>query len=327
MGVAMFELPPGHYLEHDPDTPVLRRSDGSMVAAFSARGAAPGSFRRAAEDDAYGVSSAGPPAEPTRTTLPTCAGLQVRFFGDFEVLRDGEALSLGRNAKALAILKYLLAYRERPVSRDHLMGWLWPESSLKKARWSLNSAVSALRKLLGEHPARGASAGCVLLKEGRYQICPTIEVSTDVDEFDTHHERGRRLAKDQQAKAATEYEKAADLYRDDFLVVDLYEDWTMVERQRLLNAYAETLGWLADFYAGIGEYRESVRVCFRLLEKEPCHEHAYRLLMECYVRLGLPTLAARQYGLCEDLLRRRLGSSPSPQTQALYRNILGEQDG
>ena len=32
-------LPPGYYLDRDPDIWTLRRSDGSSVAAFSARGA------------------------------------------------------------------------------------------------------------------------------------------------------------------------------------------------------------------------------------------------------------------------------------------------
>jgi hypothetical protein len=32
-------LPPGYYVEHDPDLLVLRRADGASVAAFSARGA------------------------------------------------------------------------------------------------------------------------------------------------------------------------------------------------------------------------------------------------------------------------------------------------
>jgi hypothetical protein len=31
-------LPPGYYVERDPDTCTLRRPDGHFVAAFSARG-------------------------------------------------------------------------------------------------------------------------------------------------------------------------------------------------------------------------------------------------------------------------------------------------
>ncbi len=57
-------------------------------------------------------------------------------------------MSLGRNARALAILKYPIAQRRgQPVSQDYLMGWPWPEP--RRARWSLNSTVRALRKMMG----------------------------------------------------------------------------------------------------------------------------------------------------------------------------------
>jgi LuxR family transcriptional regulator, maltose regulon positive regulatory protein len=68
-------------------------------------------------------------------------------------------------------------------------------------------------------------------------LCPTIRVVTDVDEFDRYYERGRRLEREGRTKeAATEYDSALELYRGDYLIEDLYEDWTMVERERLSNA-------------------------------------------------------------------------------------------
>ncbi len=44
-------LPEGYWLEWDPDVLVLRRPDGSEVAAFSAEGARPGEIERAARED------------------------------------------------------------------------------------------------------------------------------------------------------------------------------------------------------------------------------------------------------------------------------------
>src|SRR5918998_234728 len=225
------ELPTGYYLERDPDILTLRRSDGSVVGAFSAQGVAPEAVHRTVEE--------------TASVRPS---LWVRFFGHFEVLCDGEPLPLGRNGKALTILKHLLANRARPVSQDHLMGWLWPDSNLKKARWSLNSAIHGLRKLLSGCSA-SVSINYVSLEDGYYRLSPDIGVTTDVDDFDEHHERGRRLEKGLRTReAAIEYEKAIELYRDDYLVEDLYEDWTMVERERLANAYMDLLDLLAVHY-------------------------------------------------------------------------------
>jgi DNA-binding SARP family transcriptional activator len=310
---SSLKLPTGYYLERDPDILILRQRDGSMVGAFSARGAAPEAILGAIEDN----GSRRPSADRS--------ALRARFFGHFEMFCNDEAVSLGRNGKALAILKYLLAHRGRPVSQDHLMGWLWPESNLKKARWSLNSAIHVLRKLLSRCTS-SAAVNYILLEEGYYRLCPTIRVETDVEEFDERYERGRRLQKaSQMPEAAAEYEKAVELYRGDYLVEDVYEDWTMVERERLSNAYMDMLGRLAAHYMEVGQPQESIRASYKLLEKDRCHEDSYRLLMRCYVSLGLRGRALRHYRLCEEVLEQEYGTAPSSETQSLYSSLLRDE--
>ncbi|HEV2093881.1 MAG TPA: BTAD domain-containing putative transcriptional regulator [Rubrobacter sp.] len=315
---SSLELPTGYIMERDADVFVLRRLDGSMVGAFSARGAVPEAVRRVIGE----ADRPEAPAARREEAAPGQPSLRARFFGHFELLCGDEAVALGRNGKALTILKYLLAQRTRPVSQDHLMGWLWPDSSLKKARWSLNSAVHGLRKLLGDCPSL-ASVNCVLLEEGHYRLCPAVRVTTDVDEFDGRYERGRSLERSRRMpEAVAEYERAIGLYRGDYLVEDLYEDWTMVERERLANAYVDMLGRLAVHYVETGQPHECIRACYRILEKDRCHEDSYRLLMRCYVLLGLRGRALRQYRLCEKTIGREYGMSPSPETRALYRSLL-----
>ena len=300
------ELSTGYYLERDPDILTLRRSDGSVVGAFSAQGVAPEAVRRTVEETAS--------ARPS---------LRVCFFGHFEVLCDGEPMPLGRNGRALTILKYLLANRDRPVSQDRLMGWLWPDSNLKKARWSLNSAVHGLRKLLAGCPSSPPGTSHVLLEEGHYRLGPGLRIATDVEEFDERYERGRRLeAAGRAEEAAAEYEGAVALYRGDYLVEDLYEDWTMVERERLSNAYTDMLDRLAASYLEGGRLGESIRACYRALEEDRCHEDSHRLLMTCYARMGQRDRAIRQYRLCEKVLGQEYGASPSPETRHLYQGLL-----
>ncbi len=317
---SSLELPTGYYLERDPDVLILRRLDGSMVGAFSACGAAPENILGVIEENGPQVRSAD-----REVALPARSALQARCFGHFEMFCDGEVVPLGRNSKSLAILKYLLAHRSRPVSQDHLMGWLWPESNLKKARWSLNSAIHVLRKLLSNCPAPDLE-NYIVLEEGYYRLCPTIRVETDIDEFDAHYEQGRRLEKAHWTEeAAAEYEKAIELYRGDYLVEDLYEDWTMVERERLANAYVDMLGRLAVYYLESGQHQRSIWACYRLLEKDRCHEDSYRLLMRCYVGLGLRGRALRHYRLCEEVLEQEYGTTPSSETRSLYSSLLGNE--
>lgn len=257
----------------------------------------------------------------------TLLELEVRFFFPFEVLHEGRTLPLGHNCKAQMILRYLLAHASRSVSQDHLMGWLWPDSSLKKARWSLNSAMCAVRKLLAEAPSARPAESYVLFEAGYYRLSPCVRVASDVQEFDASYRNGCYLEGAGQVwDAAGEYKRAIELYRGDYLVEDLYQDWTMVERERLSNAYVNMLWRLAVHYAESGQPQESIRACYRILEKDRCHEDSYRLLMRSYARLGLRCRALRQYQLCERILRQEYGTVPSPETQTLHRSIiLGEE--
>jgi LuxR family transcriptional regulator, maltose regulon positive regulatory protein len=320
---SSLELPTGYYLERDSDTLTLRRLDGAVVGAFNVRGADPHAVRQVA-DEALREEHFAQRREEAPTSDAVQPSLQVRFFGHFEMLCDGETVSLGRNGKARTILKYLLANRSRSVSKDHLMGWLWPESNLKKARWSLNSAIRNLRKLLSACPSL-APLNLVLLEGGYYRLYSEVWMITDVDEFEAHYEEGRRLEKENRAgEAAVEYERAIDLYRDDYLVEDLYEDWTMVERERLSSAYTDVLGRLVVHYYENEQYQESIGACYRILEKDRCHEDSYRMLMRYYANRGLWHRALGQYRLCERILRQEWGLVPSSETQALYASLLSE---
>jgi LuxR family maltose regulon positive regulatory protein len=319
------ESPTGYYLQRDPDTLILFQLDGTTLGPFSAWGAAPQAVLGAIEQTGPQRPSADleeAAATPASHSARSSCELRASFFGHFEIFCNGEVVSLGRNGKALTILKYLLADRSRPVSQDHLMGWLWPHSNLKKARWSLNSAIHILRKLLSSCPS-GATAKYIVLKEGYYHLCPTVRVETDVDEFDAHSEQGRRLEKaNRTEEAAAEYERAVELYRGDYLIENLYEDWTMVERERLSDAYVDMLGRLAVHYMESGRLQESIRACYKLLEKDRCHEDSYRLLMRYYASLGLRSRALRHYRLCKEVLEQEYGTAPSPETQALHRSIV-----
>jgi DNA-binding SARP family transcriptional activator len=237
------------------------------------------------------------------------------------MLCKGEPLSLGRNGKPLAIFKYLLAHRDRAVSRDHLMEWLWPKSSLKKARSSLNVAICTLRRLLSE--CSEDLQNYILLEEGSYRLRPSVRVQTDVEEFDRRYEQGRLLEKTNLMEGAAEYERAVELYRGEYLLEHLYEDWTMVERERLSNAYVDMLEWLAVYYKQTEQLQKRIQLCYRILEKDRSHENAHLLLTEAYALLGSYGRALHQYRLFKGILKSTYGTEPSVETEERFEKVLG----
>lgn len=314
------DLPTGYRLRRDSDILTLCRPDDSIVARFSGAGADLNEVRKAAEQDYYpgNINNHESPIPDAVTDQPC---LQVRFFGHFEILCNGEPLGLGRNCKALAIFKYLLAHRERRLSRDHLMESLWPESTPNKARSLLNVAICTLRKLLSNSSA--GLQNCILLEEDYYRLCPTVRVVTDVEEFDRRYDEGRRVEKTDRIEGAAQYEKAVELYRDDYLPEHLYEDWTMVERERLSNAYVDMLEQLAMYYKQTEQLQKRIQLCYRILKKDRSHENSHLLLTEAYALIGSYGRALHQYRLFKGVLKSTHGTEPSVETEERFEKVLG----
>jgi len=100
------------------------------------------------------------------------------------------------------------------------------------------------------------------------------------------------------------YEEAVGLYREDFLSQNLYEEWTLVERERLCNAYMDTLRRLTECYIDAGQYAEGVHACYKLLDKDVRHEAGHYLLMCCYAGLGLRSQALLHHCSYRQMLQR-----------------------
>jgi DNA-binding SARP family transcriptional activator len=75
------------------------------------------------------------------------SGLELRFLGDFAVIRDGQALPLPPSRKTRALLAYL-AMSPKRFRREHLCELLWeiPDDPRGSLRWSL----SKLRRLIDD---------------------------------------------------------------------------------------------------------------------------------------------------------------------------------
>ncbi len=59
-----------------------------------------------------------------------------------------------------------------------------------------------------------------------------------------------------------------------------------------------------------------------MVQLEPFRETTYQLLMRMHVAAGDRAEALRVFARCRELLRDELGISPSPQTEAVYLDIL-----
>jgi predicted ATPase/DNA-binding SARP family transcriptional activator len=122
-------------------------------------------------------------------------------------------------------------------------------------------------------------------------------------------------------------EEAATLYRGSFLEgfslkdSPVFEDWSLVTRERLQRQALPAFRQLAGVYEQRGEYERACEVAWRQVELEPWLEEAHRQLMRLLALSGQRSAALAQYETCRRLLAEELGVEPAKETTRLYEQI------
>ncbi len=91
-----------------------------------------------------------------------------------------------------------------------------------------------------------------------------------------------------------------------------YEDWVLLERERLRQLRIRTLEVLSDRLAGVGRYGEAVQAAYAAVREEPLREGAHLAVVRVHLAEGNLVEALRAYGSFRDTLDRELGVPPSP---------------
>ena len=269
----------------------------------------------ATNPDGLDVAALSPALDPYWT-----ADIQIRCFGRFELSRNGVAVQHWRRRSAERLLKVLLVNGRR-VHRDVLLDILWPDVPIKSSIRGLRVTLHALRRAITQVAPEREPLD-LIRAEGDTYVLNTQGLWIDSDAFDEHYSAGLRWERLHQVDLAVrEYSAAEALYRDDFLVEDLYEDWTVLPREELKDKYLLILTRLSQYNMAAMDLDGCIRRSHALLAKEPCREDAYQRLMQCYARLGQRGSALRWYQICERTLRQELDVSPSEDTRRLFCEI------
>jgi DNA-binding SARP family transcriptional activator len=250
--------------------------------------------------------------------------LEIRLFGTFRLERDGQPLMRPSSRRVRDLLCFLLFNRDLPQSREHVAGLLWGDLGDRKARHCLNTALWRLHSVLGHEQTRVNP----YLKVDAQSICfsTASDVWLDVAEFEARCASASQLAGRAPDVQAALYHQAVALYQGD-LVVDCFEDWCLVERQRLQHRYLQALGWLLTHHSARKETDAAIDCGRRILAVDPLREEIHRDLIELYLAAEQPAMALRQYRTCETALSRELGIIPMPETQALHERIMRARAG
>lgn len=237
--------------------------------------------------------------------------LQAYLFGGFNLESDGHPLPTIPSLAARSLLAYLLTYRQRSHTRTLLVGLFWPDLPEATARRRLSHALWEIRRTLG---SLSADQPCLLTGHESVRFNLALPHWIDVAEFE------QALAVPAESLRPDAGQSAVTLYRGDFLA-GFYEDWVLLERERLRDQYLAALSQLVERSKGQGRYETALGYAAQLARYDPLREEAHREVMRLYFLLNRPREALQQYLLCRDLLLEELGSEPGAATTRLFQEI------
>jgi DNA-binding SARP family transcriptional activator/predicted ATPase len=238
-------------------------------------------------------------------TEPT---LYIRLFGPLELIQDDELLPLPSSPKVHSLLAYLILHHNQPISRDKLTGILWPERSNSRARRSLSHALWQIRSALHAVSSR------LTTEEDTISFNLAAGDWLDVTAF-------QDKAKVGDDSREVDLSAAFDIYRADFMEA-CYDDWALLERERLRELYLRVLERLIILCKQRGAYGRALEHARRLAAADPLREAAHRELMQLYHLVDRPRAAMAQYETLCQFLYDELGIEPSAATSSLYHKIV-----
>lgn len=245
-------------------------------------------------------------------TVPFASpSLTIRALGRAQVTINGKPVTNADwQGQAARDLFFCLLAHPDGLTKEAVGTIFWPESSPAELKLKFKNTIYRLRQALGQ--------AVVLFEEDHYWFNQGLDYEYDVEAF------WRKLAQAQESndpgKQAAAYRAAIGLYKGPYLP-EIEGDWTWWERERLEQAYLETILKLAELHLEAKEYEVALDHCRRALAKDPCLEEAHRLAMRAHAAMGNRAAVVRQFERCQQALLNEVNVPPSSQTMALYETL------
>ncbi len=252
----------------------------------------------------------------------------IQLFGKFCVRRDEQILDGFDARKVQELFCYLLLHRDH--SRDHslpreiLASILWPDTTTAQSKKNLRQALWQLQSALGSQNQR-LNDRIVLVEPDWVQLNSAANFWLDVAVFErTFNLVQKTPGQELDSSTAQLLQETVQLYQGP-LLEGWYQDWCLLERERLQSLYLAMLDKLMSYCEVIHDYETGLLYGMRIMCYDRARERTHRRMMRLYYLLGDRAEALRQYERCAAALEEELGISPSKSTIAIYRQIQADQ--
>ncbi len=234
--------------------------------------------------------------------------LEVRLLGQFVVFLDGASVQIN-SRPAQSLLAYLLINAGKAFRREKLAGLLWPDTSDANARNNLRQALWRIRKSLEKDSPTPQLY--FLVDDLKVGFNAESDYSLDVNKLEAKVDDSISLPK---------LIETVSLYTGE-LLPGFYDDWIVLERERLQSAYETQMDLLIHRLIENQNWPMAIEWSERWIASGSVPEPAYRSLMIAHAGRGDLSRMATAYHRCEKAMLNELGLEPSESTRSLFDSL------
>jgi WD40 repeat protein/DNA-binding SARP family transcriptional activator len=235
--------------------------------------------------------------------------LEIRLLGQFSVQFSGTPIVIP-SRPAQSLLAYLALNAGVSHRREKLAGLLWPDSTEKNARGYLRMALWRLRKSFEE--ASASWADYLGIDDIAVSFEPAGDFWLDADAILQHREPV--------VWSIEELTDVVSAYRGE-LLPGFYDEWTVLERERLQGAFDHKMKLLLDRLLADGRWDEVLAQSERWIALGHVPEPAFRALMMAHAATGDSAGATAAFNRYATVLQRELGVEPSEEMKTLREQL------
>jgi DNA-binding SARP family transcriptional activator len=226
--------------------------------------------------------------------------LTLRLLGGFELRAARGPRQVPLSSQRL--LAYL-ALNEGPRPRAQVAGTLWSDASEVRANASLRSALWRLRR---------ASPSVVVVRGDHLSVSACVTVDARELIRLAHQAIRQSIVEDGEADQI--------LLQTGELLPGWFEDWVLIERERLRQLRLHALESACTQLIAVGNLSTAVEIGLAAVAAEPLRESAHVVLARAFLAEGNRCEAVLDFRRFRELLADELGIGPS----ASFARLVGE---
>lgn len=227
--------------------------------------------------------------------------IHLSLMQGFALSADQRPVSIPLSAQRVVAF---IALRNRPTLRPYVAEMLWLDATQDRAMANLRSALWRLRQ-----------PGTAIVEASGDYLSLGPRVAVDVLDLMAWSHAMLTGAAGPACERVDEIVDAGDL------LPDWYDEWVLIERERVRQLRLHALERACVELTTMGEFGRAIEAGMAAIAEEPLHESGHVALINAHLGEGNRAEALRQYETYVRLMRDELGLGPSPDVAALVSGL------